>query len=124
MLNARVMSLVPSQILLFQYYLEQIRPEMLIEKSIYTEQFIVNFKGKSHDVKGLVFHILKPLKIQFPKLKNATQIRQSLIANWVKSHGLRQAQYMSGHKYVSSTERYNEDKMEGLLEEIKLFHPF
>jgi integrase/recombinase XerD len=124
MLNARVMALVPLQILLFNKYLEQIRPEMLEGKPEKTERFIVNLKGKKNDVKGLVFNILKPLKIEFPQLKNSTQIRQTLITNWVKTHGLRQAQYMSGHRFVSSTERYDADKTEGLKEEIKMFHPF
>jgi site-specific recombinase XerD len=123
-LNARVLPLAPVQILLFSKYLSQIRPAMLEGKSNETEQFIVNYKGKYHKMKSLVFSILKPLKHEFPQLKNSTQIRQTLIADWVKTHGVRQAQYMAGHKFVSSTERYNENKMEGLRDEINIFHPF
>jgi site-specific recombinase XerD len=123
-MNARILDLNPKQTLLFQDYLLNIRPALLIENATPTDQFIVNLKGKKHTNSGLVFTIMKPLKIQFPKLKNATQIRQSLITNWVKMYGLRQAQYLAGHKFVSSTERYNEDKTEALRAEMKLFHPF
>ena len=61
--NARVMFLKPSQVLLFQDYLVNIRPSLLEGKENLTEKLIVNFKGRKHDVKGLVFHILKPLKV-------------------------------------------------------------
>lgn len=36
--------------------------------------------------------------------KNLDQIRSSVITHWVRMHDLRKAQYMAGHRYVSSTE--------------------
>ena len=39
-------------------------------------------------------------------MKHGTQLRQSVITEWLKEKGLRQVQYMAGHRYVSNTERY------------------
>ena len=51
------------------------------------------------------------------------QIRQSVVTLWINEHGLRKAQYMAGHKNVSSTERYNVAKMDSLKEEINKYFP-
>jgi integrase/recombinase XerD len=45
-----------------------------------------------------------------------------VITAWIKQHGLRKAQYMAGHRYVSSTERYNEDKLEELKKEVNMHY--
>jgi integrase/recombinase XerD len=38
-------------------------------------------------------------------------------------YNLRQAQYLAGHRYISSTESYQQNEMEGLSEEVNQFHP-
>ena len=53
----------------------------------------------------------------------ATKIRESVIVFWLKSKDIRTVQYMAGHKYVSSTERYQELDLEHLKEQIEQFHP-
>jgi len=68
-------------------------------------------------------HLLKHLKKQNTKVENIRQIRASVITNWLKIYNLRQVQYMAGHRYVSSTESYQEKDFEALEEGIKKFHP-
>ena len=34
------------------------------------------------------------------------QLRASVIYNWTKEYDLRKVQYMSGHRYISSTEKF------------------
>jgi integrase/recombinase XerD len=51
------------------------------------------------------------------------QIRASTITNWLKHYNLREVQYMAGHKYVSSTERYRMDTLEDLQKELEKYHP-
>lgn len=63
------------------------------------------------------------IKTQYPKFINFLQIRSSVITHWLKLHNLRQAQYMAGHKYVSSTEAYQVNNIEELLDDINKFHP-
>jgi integrase/recombinase XerD len=56
-------------------------------------------------------------------VKNAQQIRASVITKWLKSHNLREVQYLAGHRYISSTESYLQNDMEELIEEINQYHP-
>jgi integrase/recombinase XerD len=57
------------------------------------------------------------------KVINAKQIRGSVITSWLKQHNLRQVQYMAGHKYVSSTERYQLNNIDDLKNEVRQHHP-
>ena len=52
------------------------------------------------------------------------QIRASLITYWIRTYGLRKAQYMAGHKSIISTEEYLPNHIEELAEDITKFNPF
>jgi integrase/recombinase XerD len=58
-----------------------------------------------------------------PRLNSMARIRASVITNWLKHYNLREVQYMAGHKYVSSTERYRTDNLEDLQKELEKYHP-
>ncbi|MEM7393068.1 MAG: integrase, partial [Verrucomicrobiota bacterium] len=51
------------------------------------------------------------------------QIRASVITNWVRKYNLREAQYLAGHRYVSSTERYQKVDPKNLKKAISQYHP-
>ena len=55
--------------------------------------------------------------------KNATHIRQSMIIHWLGSYNLREVQFMAGHRWGGSTERYRNSNMEDLLKDIDRYHP-
>jgi len=57
-------------------------------------------------------------------VKNLDQIRGSVITHWVKVYDLRKAQYLAGHRYVSSTEDYKQQLLDELQDDVKKFHPF
>jgi site-specific recombinase XerD len=57
------------------------------------------------------------------KVINAKQIRGSVITEWLRKNNLRQVQYMAGHKYVSSTERYQLNNIDDLKNEVQQHHP-
>jgi integrase/recombinase XerD len=67
---------------------------------------------------------MKPLRARYPDLQNAKQIRASVITKWLKMYNLREVQVLAGHKFISATESYQQNDMEGLSEEINQFHPF
>ena len=54
---------------------------------------------------------------------NAKQIRSSVITEWLRKNHLRQVQYMAGHKYVSSTTRYQANNLDDLQSELERHHP-
>lgn len=57
------------------------------------------------------------------KIINAKQIRSSVITEWLRKNNLRQVQYMAGHKYVSSTQRYQLGNLDELHNELRQHHP-
>jgi integrase/recombinase XerD len=57
------------------------------------------------------------------RIKNFDQIRASVITAWLKQYDLRKVQYLSGHKYVSSTESYKANVIDELEDDITKFHP-
>ena len=99
------------------------RPLILKEASKQSDYLLVHAKPKNKPIMtNIIFLLLYNLRPYYPKLKSLQQIRQSTITEWLKIYGLRQTQYMAGHRYVSSTERNNTDRMDGLKKELKAHH--
>ena len=67
--------------------------------------------------------MMKPLKAKHEQLLNVKQIRTSVIVKWLKQYNLREVQYKAGHRYISTTESYQQNDIEGLKEEVNQFHP-
>jgi integrase/recombinase XerD len=67
--------------------------------------------------------MIKQLRQLNPRVINAAQFRSSVIAHWLKANNLRQVQYMAGHKYVSSTQRYQLTTLDNLKSELQNHHP-
>ncbi len=124
--NARTLDLKPQQLLLFQDYISKVRREILKEARTESNRFIVTMGVSTTNeerLQNLVNTIRNRIKLEFPKLKSLKQIRQSVITNWLNQYGLRQTQYMAGHRFVSSTERYNVEKEEGLKLDLEKHFP-
>ena len=69
-----------------------------------------------------IAYLTKQLK-RFTGLKKLHHLRESVIIHWLKHYNLREVQEMAGHKYVSTTERYQVNDMKKLKDEIDQFHP-
>lgn len=63
------------------------------------------------------------LKTMSSKYQNLTQLRASVITQWIKTHGLRKAQYLAGHRRIHTTEAYLHNDIEHLQHDISRFHP-
>jgi integrase/recombinase XerD len=120
--NSRTLDLHIQQLLLFQDYCINIRSEILREKGNTSEYLLVSHGKAKGLLSNVISVVIRNLHLNYPKLINLQQIRQSVITAWIKQHGLRKAQYMAGHRYVSSTERYNEDKLEELKKEVNMHY--
>ncbi|PVD49304.1 hypothetical protein DC498_25720 [Terrimonas sp.] len=68
-------------------------------------------------------YMFKQLKQLNANVINAKQIRSSVITEWLRKNHLRQVQYMAGHKYVSSTIRYQANNLDDLQSELERHHP-
>jgi integrase/recombinase XerD len=54
---------------------------------------------------------------------SAKIIRATVLAEWLKTIDIRTVQYMAGHRYVSSTERYYVMNLEELKDSLNKYHP-
>ena len=81
------------------------------------------FPMNSDRISSIINPVFKELKKMNFRVTNIKQIRASVITNWLKEHDLRRVQYMAGHKYISSTERYLRNDNTAMHEAIEKFHP-
>lgn len=77
----------------------------------------------SGNISNLLYNLFDNLRKNNPYMKNLQQIRSSIIMEWVKHHNIRKVQYMAGHKYISSTEQYQQEDIESLQKELNKLHP-
>ncbi len=79
------------------------------------------FAARTSDI---IQALLEELKGLNPIIKNAQHIRASVILYWLKQYNKRQVQYMAGHKYIDSTERYAIQETDSLTDLLVKHHPF
>jgi len=126
----RTLPLKATQIGLFMHYLQNIRPQLLEYHATETNKLFLPLakdskKGTNHNTLIYGFFALTTLLKTIDKqLVNVLQIRASVITNWIKTEGLRKAQYLAGHRYVSSTERFLPNNLDNLIDDINKLNPF
>lgn len=120
--NERTLKLAPSQIYAMHEYITQVRNVIASEQKQQSELLFISVHT-SKSVHGSVYSINKELKNLHPSIKNLEQIRASVISNWLKHYHIRKVQYMAGHRYVSSTEKYQQYHIEDLQQVINTHTP-
>ena len=128
--NSRTMKLEAPQVMDIYHYLYEARPKLIAlpptgkAKAQHETKTLLIGNGGHHDnfhnfTKGLMAELRK----QNPGLINAKQIRASVIVKWLRQYNLRKAQYLAGHRFISTTEGYKQNDVEGLRETVQIFHP-
>jgi integrase/recombinase XerD len=134
--GSRELEMKSSQILEMHEYLEKVRPRILrelkkprparkpgkINQDRLKDQLFISINGSEY-VKNSLLHMFRGIQKTHPEIRNPKQIRASVITWWLKSYNLRQVQYMAGHKYVSSTERYQLGNLDKLQSRLEKLHP-
>lgn len=118
--NGRTLELKSWQILPLVQYLEKHR-EILQEELQNYSQALFPLNSDRFDI--ISVQLYKKLKRINHKVINPKQIRASVITYWLSQYNIREVQYMAGHRYISSTERYVQDDLENLQEVIENLHP-
>lgn len=121
--NGRLLELKPWQLMEFMEYINEVRPKILEQTNKETEQLFLPL-GSSLKLQNSLSKITKELKQINHKFINTKQLRTSVIVDWLAQYNLRKVQYLAGHRYISSTERYQQDDLESLHKTINIFHPF
>jgi site-specific recombinase XerD len=128
--NEKNLPLKAEQIGVIMHYTHDIRPQFAEHYKEENEQlFLLNTTSKAHreqskNYNNLFISLRQKIKEINPNFQNFKQIRASVITNWIKTAGLRKAQYYAGHRYISSTESYLPNNIEELKEDITKYNPF
>jgi site-specific recombinase XerD len=127
--SERLLPLHASQIGALMNYLQNIRPQFFEHCKQSDKLFIALPEcGKTKATTDNAMRCYKTLTQQVKTLDksfvNFKQVRASVIAHWLKTQGLRKAQYLAGHRYISSTEKYLPNNLDGLIDDITKFNPF
>ena len=117
--NARELDIQSPQILSLAEYMATNRNALQDAIGCHTEAFI----PQNSDRFFITYELLKKLRRINHNVKDTKQIRASVITYWLGHYNLRKVQYMAGHRYISSTERYIQDDLESLQEVIETSHP-
>jgi len=133
--NGRTLTLEANQLLELQEYILEIRPRMLANVKAYrpgrkvekidpmiNDKLFFSEQG-SVSIKTSLYHMFRAIKKTHPKISSGKIIRSTVIAEWLKSKDIRIVQYMAGHRWVSSTERYNVFNLQELKDSLRKHHP-
>ena len=120
--NGRSLTLEAAQIMDLMEYTLQTRPELLKLTGKAGDQLFVSV-GAGQRLNNTLNKLLAQVQRIEPKVKTLQQLRASVITHWIKTLNLREAQHRAGHRYVSSTEAYLINDLEGLAEDVARFHP-
>ena len=128
--NKRILPLKAEQIGLLMNYIQNLRPKLLEYHTTENEYLFLPLPEYSKQTTDntTLMHVFKPLTKQVKTLDkhflNFKQVRASIITHWIQTEGLRKAQYKAGHRYISSTENYLPNDLQGLTDDINKLHPF
>lgn len=120
--NERTLSLDAGQTYTLSEYVNGPRREILAHIGKQT-QLLFPYAGKGESFQNVITEICDHIRKTNPAFTNIKQIKASVISNLLKVHDIRKVQYMAGHRYVSSTERYKANNTEELAADIQRFHP-
>jgi integrase/recombinase XerD len=120
--NSRTLKLEPIQLLHLYDYNNKFRKEFLTFKQGETDRFFLS-KGSGQRLDNALTILIKKLKKQFPQVQDLKHIRGSVISHWDKQEGIVEAMQKAGHRYITSTTRYQTTKYDELKEELRTLHP-
>jgi site-specific recombinase XerD len=103
--------------------LMQLNPKRKSQSNLETDQLFIGEGGHCYSISNFITQLMIKLRKLNPIVLNAKQIRASVITKWLRMYNLREVQYLAGHRYISSTESFLENDIEGLQEEVQQFHP-
>jgi len=120
--NERYIPLHPKQMHHLYNYIYDLRDKLLQDFRKETNQLFFS-SGAGNDLNGALNRMLKRIKLECHYVRSFKQLKQSRMVMWVKEHGLREAQYLGGYKYVTSVQRYDFKSLDKLQKLLEFHHP-
>jgi integrase/recombinase XerD len=120
--NSRTLKLEPLQLMHLYDYVNKFRKEFLVFKKVEPDNLFLS-KGIGSGLGNAIALLLKKLRKDFPQIQDLKHIRGSVISQWDKQDGIMDAMTKAGHRYITSTTRFQTTKYDELKEELKTLHP-
>ena len=120
--NGRELQLQAHQVIDIMDYINETRKLILAVAGKESKQLFTSI-GTSERFSNVADKLMRTLRKQDSRVKDMKQLRASVIVHWLKHYNLRKVQYLAGHRYISSTEKYQANNLEDLQEEISKYHP-
>lgn len=117
--NSRTLGLNALQIIALQSYLSNERKALLTYPT--NQLFITG--GSSKSLSNSLDKLKKKLQKQLPQLQNLAHWRSSVIIHWLEEQPLLQVQQRLGHRFASSTEKYQIHAIKNLQNALLIHHP-
>jgi integrase/recombinase XerD len=112
--NNRKLKLESHQILSLQKYIQTI-PE--------TRKKFIIYGNLRQKLENLLKTLQKHKIYHKVPIENYNQLRQTRYKEWIKQYGLRKAQYLGGFKSIKGIQKYKDQDLEDLKENIRKYHP-
>jgi integrase/recombinase XerD len=122
--NERILELNFKQFKTLQKYISDVRQELMKRQMRPTDRLILPSQGG--EFLNNLFQMLneKISKIN-PAIQNLEHIRSSVIVHWCTLYrkDILKVQYMSGHRYISSTEKFMDLNLKDLSDKVNQYFP-
>lgn len=120
--NTRLLDLKAHQVLDLQEYIGKTRSLIMAMTEKQSPKMFISL-GTGSGFNNMMTKMMKTIRVYARQVKSVNQLRASVITHWLGKNNMREVQYMAGHKYVSSTELYQQTNLEDLQKDVNTFHP-
>lgn len=122
-LNPRILSLESVQIIALYNYLKEDREGLLIKTNSDTNTDLL-FPKRGISKMRATTKVVKEDVQRYFKIEGIYQLRISRILFWLNHYNIREVQYKSGYKRLSSLEKYRHNELESLKQAVEKYHIF
>ena len=120
--EGRTLWLEGRQVLALHVYLAEARPELLAATGKDAKRLFTS-AGSGTRLGNALQLLARELRARHSFFRDARQLRASRLALWLKTDHLREVQHRAGHRWVSSTERYQAQDLDLLQASLAKHHP-
>ncbi|UZO80649.1 site-specific integrase [Aquimarina sp. ERC-38] len=100
--------------------LDTVQIVSLLELFATGQDRIIDYPSHLHKINNQLTELTKGSELAFLDFRH---LRASRIVAWIKTKGLRRAQYLAGHRHINATEKYKAHTYEELRKGLLDYHP-
>jgi integrase/recombinase XerD len=122
-LSERTLPLAAYQVLILNDYISRVRPQLLKQSEYQKGDRLFFTYANGQTMNECLRKLIEGLRKKNTGLQTFSQIRSSVLSQWVKEKPIREAQYMAGHSSIVSTQQYQDVNLQDLQASLSEYHP-